>query len=44
MSSEIVQCTMYKTREEILATKIMQKYSRDELKKMDIIDIEDIFY
>ena len=35
---------VYKTREEIQAIKLMQAIPREELKKMNIIDIEDRFY
>ena len=35
---------VYKTKEEIQVVKLMEELGRDKLKKMSIIDVEDIFY
>ena len=35
---------VYKTKEEIQVVKLMEELGRDKLKKMSIIDVEDMFY
>ena len=35
---------IYKTKEEIMVVKLLESYTREELQKMSIIDIEDEFY